>query len=198
MPQTTTEAIEGAETPRLFPWPHVLIDDFLPSETLHQCLAEISSEIYEFEIEPRGTGRIEFSLLKSKALWRAIYSKRTITTLHRVFGAEVRLNKHNMVQLRRMNPATPEFPLHNDFVSGGDTIASFLYLSPGWSARCGGYFHMFQSNEQQTPALSIAPIQNRFLAFRTKPSHWHSVARVCDWERLSALALWDIERPSLP
>lgn len=191
-----SEAIEEVVELRLFPWPHLLIDNFLASETLCQCLAEIGSDSYQFEIEARGTGRIEYSLLKSKTLWRAIYSKRTIATLRRAFGAEVRLNKHNMVQLRRMNPATPDFPLHNDFVSGGDTIASFLYLSSDWSTRCGGYFHMFQSNEQQTPALSIEPIQNRFLAFRTKPSHWHSVERVCDWERLSALALWDIETPS--
>jgi Rps23 Pro-64 3,4-dihydroxylase Tpa1-like proline 4-hydroxylase len=92
-----------------------------------------------------------------------------------------------------MNLETPDFPLHNDFVSGADTIASFLYLSPGWSADCGGHFHMFQSSEQRTPALSIEPLQNRFLAFRTEPFHWHSVQRVCSWERLSALALWDIE-----
>jgi hypothetical protein len=166
---------------------------FLPFETLSECLDEIGGDNYEFEIEARGTGRIEFSLLKSKTLWRAIYSKRTIAALRFAFGTEVRLNKHNMVQLRRMNPQTPDFPLHNDFVLGGETIASFLYLSPGWSARCGGYFHMFESNEQRTPVLSIEPIQNRFLAFRTRLSHWHSVERVCDWERLSVLALWDIE-----
>jgi hypothetical protein len=187
------EAIEPAIAPRLFPWPHLLIDNFLPLEILTQCLAEIGNDSYDFELEARGTGRIEFSLLKSKTLWRAVYSKKTILALRCAFGADVTLNKHNMLQLRRMNPETPDFPLHNDFVSGGDTIASFLYLSPGWSTRCGGYFHLFASNEQRTPALSIEPIQNRFLAFRTVPSHWHSVERVYDWERLSVLALWDVE-----
>ena len=32
-----------------------------------------------------------------------------------------------------MNEGTPEFPVHNDFTSNQDSIASFLYLSPGWS-----------------------------------------------------------------
>ena len=187
------DAIEGTYALRPFPWPHLLIDGFLPPDTLSQCLGEISNDVYDFEFEARGTGRIEFSLLKSKTLWRAIYSKDTIVTLRHAFGAGVKLNKHNMIQLRRMNQKTPDFPLHNDFTSGEDTVASFLYLSPGWFAGCGGYFHMFESNEHKNPALSIEPIQNRFLAFRTKSSHWHSVERVCDWERLSALALWDIE-----
>jgi hypothetical protein len=169
------------------------MDDFLPIETLTRCLGEIRSDSYDFEIEQRGTGRIEFSLLKSKTLWRAIYSKRMISILRFAFGADVSLNKHNMVQLRRMNSETPDFPPHHDFVSGDDTIASFLYLSPGWSAQCGGYFHLFESREQCTPSLSIEPMQNRLLAFRTNPSHWHSVEKVYDWERLSVLALWDIE-----
>jgi hypothetical protein len=187
------EAIEVTCTLRAHPWPHLVIDDFLPATTLAQCLAEIESDDYDFEIEARGTGRIEFSLLKSEALWRAIYSKRTISVLRSAFGFKISLNKHNMVQLRRMNPETPDFPPHNDFVSGGDTIASFFYLSPGWSAERGGHFHLFETDGQGRPALSIEPIQNRFLAFCTSPSHWHSVERVRDWERLSVLALWDID-----
>ena len=193
MPLAVSKAVDQGADFRLLPWPHLLIDDFLTSETLQQCLDEICSQNYDFETEERGTGRIEFSLLRSTTLWRAIYCKRTIAVLRQAFGVDVRLNKHNMVQLRRMNSETPDFPLHNDFVSGGATIASFLYLSPGWSACCGGYFHMFQSSEQHTPILSVEPIQNRFLAFRTDPSHWHSVQRVRNWERLSVLALWDIE-----
>jgi 2OG-Fe(II) oxygenase superfamily len=175
------------------PWPHLLIDDFLPPEVLRQCLSEIDSENYEFEIESRGTGRIEFSLLKSETLWRAIYSKKTVALLRSAFRSKVALNKHNMVQLRRMNSETPDFPRHSDFVVGSNTIASFLYLSPGWSPQCGGYFHFFTSEEQLAPALSIAPVQNRFLAFRTKRAHWHAVACVSNWERLSALALWDVD-----
>jgi hypothetical protein len=118
-------------TLRAFPWPHLLIDDLLPFETLTQCLVEIGSDSYEFEIEPRGTGQIEFSLLKSKTLWRAIYSKKMISVLRFAFGASVSLNKHNMVQLRRMSPETPDFPLHNDFVYGSETIASFLIFKSG-------------------------------------------------------------------
>lgn len=175
------------------PWPHLVVDDFLTPEVLDESLQKISAEGYEFGIESRGAGRIEFSLLKCEALWRAIYSKRTISLLNKAFQVDVSLNKHNLLQLRRMNDETPDFPIHHDHIPDANTIASFLYISPGWTDARGGRFNLFESTEQPTPALSIPPCQNRFLAFRTEPSHWHSVDRVhgC-WERLSVLALWDI------
>jgi hypothetical protein len=178
---------------REYPWPHLLLDDFLPCDVLKECLVEVNSETYEYDMEARGTGRIEFALLKSKALWRAIYSRETIALLSAAFGVSVKLNKHNMIQLRRMNELTPDFPLHNDFTSDGDTIASFLYISRDWSAKCGGRLHLFGSNQSDAIPTSIEPLMNRFVAFRTKASHWHSVERVCGWERLSVLSLWNIE-----
>lgn len=175
------------------PWPHLLVDGFLPDSVFDACFAEIAQDDYEFGIEDRGTGRIEFSLLRSKTLWRAIYSRRTVELLAEAFGAEVTLNKHNMLQLRRMNEQTPDFPLHHDATDDGESIASFLYLSPGWSSECGGQLHLFESNKQAVPEVSIAPVRNRFVAFRTKPSHWHAVGRVYGWERLSVLALWNVK-----
>jgi Rps23 Pro-64 3,4-dihydroxylase Tpa1-like proline 4-hydroxylase len=96
-----------------------------------------------------------------------------------------------------MNDETPEFPLHNDFTSNEETIASFLYLSGGWSTKCGGRLHLFESDKQTEPSASIGPIQNRLVAFRTQPSHWHSVEKVTGWERLSVLALWDVGEQQL-
>ena len=179
-------------TLRDYPWPHLLVDDFLPDDVLERAVLEVHSETYQYDMESRGSGRIEFTLLKSETLWRAIYSKRTIALLSAAFGVDVTLDKHNMVQLRRMNDLTPDFPLHNDFTSNGDTIASFLYISGGWSPKCGGYLHLFGSGEQVMPSMSIEPIENRFVAFRTKAHHWHSVERVCGWERLSVLSLWNV------
>ena len=43
------------------PWPHLILDDFLPTEIFEECLREICAEDYNFEIENRGAGRIEFS-----------------------------------------------------------------------------------------------------------------------------------------
>jgi len=180
-----------------YPWPHLIVDDFLPSAVLAQARSEISADTYDFGIEYRGTGRIEFSLLKSATLWRVIYSKKTVSLLSKAFGVTVKLNKNNWVQLRRMNENTPEFPLHNDFASGEDTIASFLYLSSGWSHPCGGRLRLFESDKHPAASASIDPIENRFIAFRTKASHWHSVERVYGWERLTALALWDVDGPAL-
>lgn len=175
-----------------YPWPHLIVDNFLTEDILAQSLSEIGCDSYNFDIESRGTGQIEYSLLKSETLWRAIYSKKTISLLSSAFGVEVKLNRDNMVQLRRMNEGTPEFPVHNDFTSNQESIASFLYLSPGWSESRGGRLHLFESEKDQAPSTSVEPLQNRFLAFQTKPSYWHSVERVTGWERLSALALWNV------
>lgn len=180
---------------REVPWPHLLVDDFLPVEVLARSIAEINADKYDYGIETRGTGRIEFSLLKSETLWRALYTKEVVSLLGKAFGAKVRLNKHNYLQLRRMNDDTPDFPIHNDFDSDNEkvTIVSFLYISPGWTNDCGGCLRLFRSRDQIVPTLSIEPIQNRLVAFRTNASHWHAVQRVYGWERLSVLALWDVE-----
>jgi hypothetical protein len=176
-----------------FPWPHLIVDNFLPRRILAKSRSEIGAETYDYEIESRGTGRIEFSPLKSKTLWRAVYSRRTVALLSTAFEVTVRLNKDNLLQLRRMNDDTPEFPIHNDFAANEDSIASFLYLSSGWSGECGGRLRLFKSDKDNEALASVEPIENRFIAFRTKPSHWHSVESVTAWERLSVLALWDID-----
>ena len=174
------------------PWPHLVVDNFLPRSVLAKSLAEINSDTHTFDIEERGGGRIEYSLLKSKTLWTALYSRKTIHLLYSAFEAPVMLDRENWIQLRRMNSCTPEFPLHNDFVSAEDSIASFLYLSSGWVQKCGGRLHLFMSEDDNAPSTSIAPLQNRFVAFQTRARHWHSVEKVYGWERLSALALWNV------
>lgn len=176
-----------------YPWPHLVIDDFLETDVLTKSLAEIAEYAYSYDIENRGTGRIEFSLLRSQTLWRAIYSSRTVELLSSGFRLGVKLNRENWVQLRRMNEDTPEFPMHHDFTSSQDSIASFLYLSSGWSRKCGGRLCLYESDKDSEPRAYVEPIENRFIAFRTLPSHWHSVERVSGWERLSALALWDVD-----
>jgi hypothetical protein len=175
-----------------YPWPHLVVDDFLAPEVLTKSLEEIRCEQYAFEIENRGQGRIEFSLLKSETLWRAIYCRKTMDLLATAFDTKVSLNRKNFVQLRRMNDQTPDFPVHNDFAADGKTIASFLYISSGWKEEFRGHFNLFETGEQSSPSWRLAPVQNRFLAFVTDAAHWHAVDRPLSWERLSVLALWDV------
>ncbi len=94
-----------------------------------------------------------------------------------------------------MNDETPDFPLHSDHTGDEETIAAFLYLSGGWEPACGGRLRLHAGEDRPTPSLCIEPIQNRFVAFQTKPAHWHSVERTRGWDRLSILALWDIAPP---
>jgi len=145
------------------PWPHIIVDYFLDPHVLTTSILDISEAQHVFDIEARGTGCIEYSVLTSKTLWRALYTRNVITLLSDAFSADVSLNNHNMIQVRRMNDHTPEFPLHNDFVADAPTIASFLYLSPGWVQSCGGCLRLYDQNHKQTMKKSIAPIQNRFV-----------------------------------
>jgi hypothetical protein len=181
------------ETLRADPWPHFLLDGFLPEAELTASLEEIASENYEFGIDQRGLGRIEFSVLKSEAFWRAIYSRRIVDLLSGAFGVRVRLNRDNLLQLRRMNDETPAFPVHSDLTSDQDTIVSFLYLSEGWTPARGGRLCLHAANDASAVGAAIEPVRNRFIAFQTKAEHWHSVERVYGWERLSILAVWNIE-----
>jgi hypothetical protein len=175
-----------------WPWPHLIVDNFLPESVLAKSIAEINSDPHSFDLGKRGSSRIEYSLLRSKALWRALYSRKTITLLSAALDVQVTLNRENWIQLRRMSSDTPEFPLHNDFVPPEDSIVSLLYLSGGWEMPFGGRLHLFTSEDENTLASSIAPLQNRFVAFRALENHWHSIEKVCGWERLSVLAMWDV------
>jgi hypothetical protein len=174
-----------------YPWPHLIVDNFLSRSVLAKSIAELNPDTHNFDIEKRGAGRIEYSLLKSKTLWTAIYSRWTINLLSAAFDGSVTLNRDNWIQLRRMNADTPEFPMHHDFVSDEYSIVSFLYLSGGWVQEYGGRLNLFKAEHDSTPSTSIPPLRNRFVAFQTKACHWHSVERVYEWERLSALALWN-------
>ena len=178
-------SLNAATGLRLEPWPHFVEDNFLASETIDVAVEEIGSYVYEYEIDERGKGRIEFALLQSRVLWKALYSKRTSEILSSAFQCNIFLNKENLIQLRRMNNATPSFPLHNDFILGSNTIVSFLYLSKNWSLDCGGRLLLQRDGEATCAPVAVEPIFNRLVAFQTKAEHWHSVESVTSWERLT-------------
>jgi len=176
------------------PWTHLIVDDFLADDVLANGVRDISDGVYQFDIEARGSGRIEYALLQSATLWRALYSKEMIVLLWEAFGVRPQLNKGNMLQLRRMNAATPAFPTHSDYVAGEETIAAFLYLSHGWDLARGGRLCLHATEAAARPAAFVEPLRNRLVAFRTRREHWHSVERVVGWERLSVLSMWDLAR----
>src|SRR5690606_24249887 len=119
----------------------------------------------------------------------------TIELLSANFCGSISLDARNLIQLRRSDNATPAFGIHNDHVDGEDTIVSFLYLSPGWKREYGGELLLYCRETDVKPAATVEPLQNRFVAFRTLPSHWHAVAKVTNWTRLSAMALWKRKGP---
>jgi hypothetical protein len=177
---------------RLNPWEHFILDNFLEAGSLTTALQEIHSEKYDFEIDYRGQGRIEFSLLRSPTLWKSIYSVETVSVLSEAFKCNLNLNKDNLLQLRRTNEDSPSFPLHSDYIDGMKTVVSFLYLSPLWEPSFGGRLLLHKSKTETDIVVPIEPVANRLVAFRTLRKHWHSVEKVHNWERLAVLAVWDV------
>lgn len=80
------------------PWPHLIVDNFLPESVLAKSIAEINSDPHSFDFGKRGSGRIEYSLLKSKTLWTALYSRKTINLLSAAFEVQVTLSRENWIQ----------------------------------------------------------------------------------------------------
>ena len=175
------------------PWPHLVLDNFLDEEIINSAINEIAEYDYKFDIDYRGKGRIEYSLLRSELLWRAMYSSKMISILSKAFKLNIKLNKDNLIQLRRMDSCTPAFPVHNDHILGMDSLVAFLYLSKDWNPDCGGHLLLHKSNKKTEVNFKIAPIFNRLVVFQTKSTFWHSVEKVNNWSRLSALAVWDIK-----
>lgn len=174
------------------PWPNLVLDNFIEEDALDLIVYQVLSKNYEYDIDYRGKGRIEFSLLHSEALWKTIYSAEMISILSEAFGYNLKFNKTNLLQMRRMSGDTPSFPLHNDYIEGLDTIVVFLYLSSNWKIEYGGRLFLHDSIFNSEIIKTINPISNRLVAFRTMPEYWHSVEKVVDWERLSVLSVWDI------
>ena len=174
----------------LEPWPCLVVDNFLKADELSSAISDIDHEPCVFTIEDRAIGRIEFDVLRSHVLWRALYSKPTISLLASAFQGIISLDASNLIQMRRSNDATPEFGVHNDFEEGESTIVSLLYLSTGWTDGSGGEFLLYKQETDPYASAVIAPALNRFIAFRTLPNHWHAVSKVRNWTRLSAMALW--------
>lgn len=143
-----------------------------------------------FAIEDRKAGRIEYDILRSPSVWRRLYSTSTTNLLFAAFGGRVSLDVRNLIQLRHSDDATPAFGIHNDFVDSEDSIVSFLYLSREWTSDRGGELLLYEKETDAEPSAVVEPILNRFIAFRTLPEHWHAVAKVRNWTRLSAMALW--------
>lgn len=177
---------------RLSPWPHLVLDNFLTEECLEIVLPEVRQVNYNFEIDYRGEGRIEYALLQSKTLWKVLYSFPMISLLSQVFQARISFNKNNLIQIRRMNDATPEFPLHNDYIEGQNTIVAFLYLSQNWKISHGGRLLLHGSSEKDDIGGIVEPTMNKLVAFQTKADYWHSVEKVKCWDRINALIVWDI------
>ncbi|HJV74581.1 MAG TPA: 2OG-Fe(II) oxygenase [Noviherbaspirillum sp.] len=172
------------------PWPLLIVDNFLPGSVIAKALKDIDASKSAFTVEDRRVGRIEYDILRSKNLWRHLYSLDTINLLSATFGGSISLDARNLIQLRRSDDATPAFGIHNDFVEGEDTIVSFLYLAAGWKMEYGGELLLYSHEAAVKPDAAVEPIQNRFVAFRTLSTHWHAVAKVKKWIRLSAMALW--------
>lgn len=178
---------------RVHPWPHIVIDNFLPLSELRRIQKDLLAGDHTFKVLPDDPEEIQFTALPDLPLTRHLLSKEVLQLLETLSGESLRIYQKGAVQLRRMTPHSPEFPPHVDFIDA-KALVMLLYLSPGWNKSCGGEL-VLQKNETFDPCTDqyLAPLENRMVLFFNDTQHWHAVRKVHDWNRFLVMAEWIVQ-----
>jgi Rps23 Pro-64 3,4-dihydroxylase Tpa1-like proline 4-hydroxylase len=115
--------------------------------------------------------------------------------LEEVTGQSLSIYQESLVQLRKMTPASPEFPIHIDSQDKRSLVCLF-YISEDWRQGCGGELCLFEREDQNSKKLPdqiISPMANRMVLFFSDDNHWHSVNKVHAWTRYCVVSEWIVE-----
>lgn len=179
-------------TKKTHPWPHIIIDDFLPQSDL-QRIENVLKQDHPFKIQPEDPEEIQYIALPDTSLVRDLLSEEFKLFLEDLCGTRLKIFEQGALQLRRMTPESPEFPAHIDFIDKRALIM-LLYLSPDWSPTNGGELILQKAEEFQAETdLLISPLQNRMILFFNDTHHWHSVRKVHNWTRYLVMAEWIVQ-----
>lgn len=190
---TQVEGYQEAE-----PFPHVVMDDFLPEDIAEQALIEIPSEKSPVWREYRHKN----SLKKACSNW-ALFGK-TIVSIHKA------LQHPNVVQeLKGMTRITPLFAdsglygggmhridlggylnMHVDFnwhkkMNKKRAINLLLFLNKDWLEDEGGELYLGKNKE-----VKVLPEFNRCVIFSTSEESWHGHPEPALRKRLSLAAYY--------
>lgn len=177
-----------------FPWNHFIFDNFLPAEDLARVQGLLKNQTEGFLKEEDDELQINYKFLPDLELAKYFLSPSFKSFLESTSGLRLTLNPQSLIQMRRMTPESPYFPVHID-TQEIKSLVCLLYLSPEWTAGCGGelILHQEKSSDPAGPFSKILePRANRMILFRSEDCHWHSVNKVHNWLRYSIIMEWFI------
>ena len=173
------------------PWTYWQLDQFLPVNEFKNFQSELCSVQSNFLKREDDEADINFMFLPNLELAKFFLSSDFRSFLESMVQKKLTIYKKSLVQLRLMTPNSPEFPIHIDSQNEKSLVCLF-YLSPDWEPGKGGELCLYNEEQANSLAATIAPTENRMVAFHSEDRHWHSVKKVSDWNRYSIVTEWII------
>lgn len=167
------------------PYPHIVIDDFLPAETADAVFEEFDrteegwKSYHHYNEAKFALTDVSFMLPDTRRLFEDLQSDRFVHVMERLTGAEDLLadpdldgaGLHRLMRDGFLN-------LHVDFLSHTKNrhwsrqVNLLLYLNRGWHDEWGGELELW--DEKLTRCVrSVTPQFNRCVIFRTLPGSYH-------------------------
>jgi hypothetical protein len=167
------------------PFPHIVIDDFLPPETLNEVLVHFDTikkdDWYKFD------GHYELKLMSKNEYFIPQFIRHVLHELNSGYVldwlsaltgvprlvADTRLYGGGMHNIERGG----KLGIHIDFNVENRTMLQrqlnlLLYLNKDWQDEWGGHLELWNADKTQC-VQRIAPIFNRCVIFNTNGKPWH-------------------------
>ena len=150
------------------PFPHVVVPDFVPPDSLRQVVADLPM------LNKRGSFPADSVRLgpAAKALFEAMEGPRLRDCIARLFDLDLN-NAPTMITLRGRTEAK-DGRIHCDSTAKRVTI--LLYLNPqtdAWSRHEGCLRLLRGPNDLEDYVLEVPPVNGTLLVFPNGPTTWH-------------------------
>src|SRR5262245_3520471 len=170
---------------RADPFPHVVLDDFLPAETARAVHAEFERSLTGWKHYMHYNER-KFALTDvgqmlpaSRALFDALQSERFVRFVENLTGIEGLTSDPDLDGAGMHRSSRGGFlNLHVDFLSHTQKrnwsrqVNLLLYLNPGWQKDWGGELELWDESLMRC-GRKVAPLYNRCLIFHTSAGSYH-------------------------
>lgn len=169
------EALE-ATNGLIYPYPHIVIDNFLNDKTIDRlsASARVSPKEKNNSREGLSNGRsIMWGVLNDLDLVRFFYGKEFRSYISRLWAEEAHISKGSLPQLTEFVGDERGFDVHNDEYELFDLV--FLLYIEGPDEGSGGAFCLHDVNKNNDIVKKVYPIRNRCLMFKVSEKSYHSV-----------------------
>lgn len=167
------------------PFPHVVIDDFLPDDTARAVHAELArseagwKHYKHYNERKYALTDVSCMLPATRAVVEALQSERFVRCVETLTGIERLLPDPDLDGAGLHRSTRGGFlNLHVDFLSHtkhshwSRQVNLLLYLNPGWDEAWGGELELWDGDLERCERR-VAPTFNRCLLFHTCPGSFH-------------------------